>query len=141
MVTAADRRALVEVVVEQRLTGGWTNVVPEIPEDVPLPPTPGPLAVFSKRGPVVPMATITAPSGRQPGQVGFQHGAAAKVARRLGELPPGARLVQDHARRGLVVSLTEEVDAPALVDWVLAALAEVCIPPRTSRFSVFRFDP
>ena len=40
---------------------GWINVNPEIPDDVDVPTTPGVLAVFSKRGPAVPLGTWTPP--------------------------------------------------------------------------------
>lgn len=141
LVTAEDHAALVAVIIDQRAAAqGWTNIVPEIPPDVPLPPTPGPLAVFSKRGPIVPMATIMTARHRDPAQLGIQHGAATRVLERLGPLPDRWRKLQDNARRGLVIALDPDASAEVLAEWTLSALATLCIPPRTDRFAVFRFD-
>lgn len=90
LVTAEDHAALVAVIIDQRAAAqGWTNIVPEIPPDVPLPPTPGPLAVFSKRGPIVPMATIMTARHRDPAQLGIQHGAATASSNGSDRCPIG----------------------------------------------------
>ena len=141
LITASEPAALVDAILEQRTAGkGWINIVPEIPPEVPLPATPGPLAVFSKRGPVVPMATIMTARHRDPAQLGIQHGAASQVLERLGPLPEGWRKLQDNAKRGLVIALAPDTSAGLLAEWTLSALATLCIPPRTARFAVFRFD-
>ena len=124
---------------------GWINVLPEIPEDVPVPPTPTAFAVFSKRGPVVPLATWTAPtvSGRhgEPAQIGVHHGLARGVAKRLAGTPAAIparwRVVQDHPRRGLVIAVPGDASSMQLAEWIFAALAELCIPPRTQFFEMF----
>jgi len=141
LVTAEDPRKLIVIINEQREAGrGWTNIVPEIPPDFPLPDTPGPLAVFSKRGPVVPMATIMTAHQREPAQLGIQHGAASQVLDRLSPLPEGWRKLQDNAKRGLVLAFPPDTSAELLVGWSLSALASLCLPPRTGNFAVFRFD-
>jgi len=127
---------------------GWINVLPEIPEDVPVPPTPSAFAVFSKRGPVVPMATWTAPTkgGRrsEPTQVGVQHGTARPVAKRLvgtpAEIPSGWRRLTDHARRGLVVLPPVGAEPLAIATWIFAVLQELCIPPHTTFFEAFVYE-
>ena len=142
-----------EVIAEQMATlihtgRGWINVLPEIPEDVPVPPTPSSFAVFSKRGPVVPMATWTAPTrgGRrsEPAQVGVQHGIARPVAKRLvgtpAEIPDGWRRLTDHARRGLVVLPPPGAEPLAIASWIFAVLEELCIPPHTTFFEAFVYQ-
>lgn len=127
---------------------GWINVTPEIPEDVEVPPTPGVLAVFSKRGPVVPLGTWTASNltrhGAEPSEVGVQHGAADRVKARLvgtpGEIPSAWRVVQDHPRRGLVARPARDASHVDVARWLLGVLGELCIPPRTSNFLVSVFD-
>lgn len=127
---------------------GWINVLPEIPEDVPVPPTPSAFAVFSKRGPVVPMATWTAPTrgGRrsEPAQVGVQHGIARPVAKRLvgtsAEIPADWRRLTDHARRGLVVLPPPSETPLAIASWIFAVLEELCIPPHTTFFEAFVYE-
>ena len=127
---------------------GWLNILPEIPDDVPVPPTPSSFAVFSKRGPVVPLATWTAPaiSGRriEPAQVGVQHGIARPVAERLAgtpaAVPAGWRQLQDHARRGLVVVPPPDEPLGAVAGWIMAVLQELCIPPHTTRFEVYVYE-
>jgi hypothetical protein len=120
--------------------GGWVNVLPRIPTDVPIPATPGPFAVFSKRGPAVPMASwvveLPRSAGRTAGgvvlpptvEIGLQHAAARRVAEMLGPIPDGFRVTQDHARRGLVLEAqsVNEVDVETTVDWLLQCLGGLC---------------
>lgn len=130
--------------------GGWINLLPQIPEDVPVPATPGVLAVFSKRGPVVPLGTWTAPTPARNGsvapvEIGLQHGAAkqAKVAlsATLGEIPGDWQVLSDNPRRGIVVRPPATASLDAQARWLLDALAAICIPPQTGRFLLFRYDP
>lgn len=118
--------------------GGWLNLLPEIPEDVPVPATPSALAVFSKRGPVVPLGTWTAE------ELGIQHGAAKRARDALagtpGEIPADWTVVSDHPRRGVVVQPPPGTDRTAIARWLLDALAAICIPPQTGRFILYRYD-
>lgn len=145
-----DAAALAEVM--QALTAaqaGWVNLLPEIPEDVPVPSTPSALAVFSKRGPVVPLGTWTAPTPARNGatapiEIGIQHGAAKQAAVALadtpGAIPADWTVLSDNPRRGVVVRPPDATPLAAQAAWLLDALAAICIPPRTGRFQLFRYD-
>lgn len=128
---------------------GWINLLPEIPEDVPVPTTPNALAVFSKRGPVVPLGTWTAPRpGRngatQPVEIGIQHGAAKRAKDALdgtaGAVPAGWAVLSDNPRRGIVVRPPAGTPLVDEARWLLTALATICIPPQTGRFIMYRYD-
>lgn len=128
---------------------GWVNLLPEIPEDVPVPSTPSALAVFSKRGPVVPLGTWTAPTPARngataPAEIGIQHGAARRAADALadtpGSVPDGWNVLSDNPRRGIVVRPPDGTPLADQARWLLDALAAICIPPRTGRFQLFRYD-
>lgn len=128
---------------------GWINLLPEIPENVPVPATPSALAVFSKRGPVVPLGTWTAPTpGRNgataPVEIGIQHGAAKRAADALegtpGTVPTGWAVLSDNPRRGLVVRPPAGTTFLDEARWLLAALTAICIPPQTGRFVMYRYD-
>ena len=138
--------AVMAELVEAR--SGWINLLPEIPEDVPVPSTPSALAVFSKRGPVVPLGTWTAPTpGRNgttaPVEIGLQHGAAkqarAALADTPGSIPPEWAVLSDNPRRGLVVRPPAGTSLVAEATWLLAALTAICIPPQTGGFVMFRY--
>lgn len=151
-----DPAALAAIMDEMTAAGrGWINLLPEIPVDVPVPETPNALAVFSKRGPVVPLGTWTAPAAPKggkagkggaptPTEIGIQHGAAARADRTLagtpGEIPEGWRSLSDNPRRGVVVVPPPGTSNLAQATWLLAALREICIPPQTGRFQLFRYD-
>ena len=144
----ADALAAVmsELAAAQR---GWINLLPEIPEDVPVPSTPSALAVFSKRGPVVPLGTWTAPTvGRNgaadPVEIGIQHGAARQARQALadtaGAIPADWAVLTDNPRRGVVVRPPAGTTLVAEARWLLDALAAICIPPQTGRFVMYRYD-
>jgi hypothetical protein len=149
VIVGADASALAERMDHLATVGrGWINVMPEIPDDVEVPPTPNALAVFSKRGPMVPLGTWTASNltrhGAEPSEVGVHHGAAASVRKRLvgtpGEIPSSWQVVQDHPRRGLVARPAAGAATIDIARWLLGVLGELCIPPQTGNFVVFVYD-
>ena len=142
----SDRSGLVEAVAGLgQTTTGWVNVLPVIDDDVAVPPTPGIFAIFSKRGPVVPLGTWTTPEltrrGVSVAQIGIQHGTAERAAVVLrptdSAIPPDWKVVSDHPRRGLVVEPAGDATPLDIASWLLGALAELCIPPRTGEVDVF----
>lgn len=127
---------------------GWINLLPQIPENVPVPSTPNALAVFSKRGPVVPLGTWTPPSTTRAGdpfppEIGIQHGAARRAADALadtpGAIPHDWQVVSDNPRRGVVVRPTLATSTLDQATWLLDALLAICLPPSTGRFQMFRY--
>lgn len=105
---------------------GWLNLLPEVEPELEPPPRGVMAAIFSARGPVVPMATVTAPEAEgRPISVGIEHGGGPKALTTLDEnelpLPPGWRKLADHPRRGLVLAVPTSTPAHELLDWVLAA--------------------
>lgn len=143
--------ALLARVMDELATArnGWINLLPQIPENVPVPSTPSALAVFSKRGPVVPLGTWTPPSTTRSGEpfppeIGIQHGAARRAADALtdtpGEIPADWRVVSDNPRRGIVVRPPLGTATAEQATWLLDALLAICIPPNTGRFQMFRYE-
>ncbi|MEJ7584898.1 MAG: hypothetical protein WKF43_12650 [Acidimicrobiales bacterium] len=109
---------------------GWVNLRPEVEDDDAAAPRSKVAGLFSAAGPTVPLATWVAPTGRDPASAGVQHGVAAKVVSRLQEhgvgLPPGAVVVQDHSRRGLVVRLADDTGADVILAWMMEAVDDLC---------------
>ena len=152
-----DPATLVELIetLTRRATG-WINAQPEIPADVEVPGTPGPLAVFSKRGPAVPLATWTAPhvierstrSGRpprrEPSQIGLQHGAGTRAVDRLADspvpVPEEWYVLSDHPKRGLVAVPPHDTAPADLGDWISRVLAELCRVPRSGRLVLHVYE-
>lgn len=106
---------------------GWINLHPQVrPEDEP-PPRSGLSTLLA--GPVqdVPVCTWVAGKrtrqGLQRDSVGVQHAAGTRVLARLASaewgLPEGWTVVQDHPRRGLVVSPAPQADKADVVSWML----------------------
>ena len=144
-----DPSALAEQMDHLATVGrGWINVMPQIPEDVEVPPTPGILAIFNKRGPAVPLGTWTASNltnrGAEPSEVGVQHGAGrgvhAELAGTPGEIPEGWRMLQDHPRRGLVARPAPGTPHIEIATWLLDVLGVLCLPPRTANFLVYVYE-
>ena len=117
--------------LERAGTGAWLNLQPgALEEDIP-PPRGLFGAMFTARGPQVPIATWV-PSESS---AGVQHAAGPKAAARLADagvhVPDGWRVVQDHPKRGLVVAVPAGTDNETVVDWLLAAARALCTVPRT----------
>lgn len=113
-----------------RAGAGWVNFEPAVDVDDVAAAGSSTFALFSGRGPVVPLGTWTPAQatrrGRaEPALLGLQHPAGAKAKPLLAKhghpVPDGWVVVQDHVRKGLVVALPEAVDAAAALSWLLRA--------------------
>ncbi|HEX8804602.1 MAG TPA: hypothetical protein VF743_10420 [Acidimicrobiales bacterium] len=146
----ADRR---EPVVERMAAlaagrSGWINLSPGLDVDVP-PPARSPLAgVLSGRGPAVPLATWTPGDAKSAASAGIQHGRGPKAADQLAEagapVPDGWRVVQDHAKRGLVLTPpagTSAAELDAVLAWLLRATAALCPLPTTGEWRAYCYEP
>lgn len=109
---------------------GWVNFEPAVDAEDVASAGSGTFALFSGRGPVVPLATWTPAKvqrrgRREPAMIGLQHPAGLKakplLAGRGHPVPDGWVVVQDHVRKGLVVALPDGVAAADALDWVLRA--------------------
>jgi hypothetical protein len=121
---------------------GWVNFEPAVEVD-DVPAESGTFSLFSGRGPAVPFATWTPGSttrrGRvEPAQVGLQHPAGSRAKPLLAErdhpVPLGWLVVQDHARKGLVVSVPPSVDPTEALRWMLRAARLLSTTPLTGRW-------
>ncbi len=117
----------------------WCNLEFEGLDDDETPADSALFGFLAARGPANPLATIMAPSvGRRPrqAQVGIQHRAGTKAAVQLRDealvLPEGARVAQDHPRRGLVIEWPESAGVPLLVAWLFPAIRILGRAPTTS---------
>lgn len=139
---AATDTTAAESLFEEVFTteSSWCNLVFEPMEDEDgQGPIDSPLFGFlAARGPANPLATIMAPSeGRKsrPAQVGIQHQAGTKAATQLREesllLPAGARVAQDHPRRGLVVEWPADAGIATVVAWLFPAMRVLGRAPTT----------
>jgi hypothetical protein len=113
-----------------RAGAGWVNFEPAVDVDDVAAAGSSTFAMFSGRGPVVPLGTWTpaqsARRGRmEPAMLGLQHPAGAKAKPLLAKLghpvPDGWFVTQDHVRKGLVVVLPETVAAADALSWLLRA--------------------
>ena len=121
---------------------GWVNFEPAVDVD-DAPAESGTFSLFSGRGPSVPLATWTPGSTsrrgrREPAMLGLQHPAGSKAKPLLAErghpVPEGWVVVQDHVRKGLVVSIPASVTPHEALDWVLEAGRRLSTVPLTGRW-------
>jgi hypothetical protein len=121
---------------------GWVNFEAAVDVD-DVPAESGTFSLFSGRGPAVPFGTWTPGStsrrGRvEPAMLGLQHPAGAKakpLLARLGHpVPAGWIVVQDHVRKGLVVSVPPTVAPAEALDWLLEAARMLSTVPVTGRW-------
>ncbi len=119
-----------DVVAAMEAGAGWINFEPAVDVDDVAAAGSSTFAIFSGRGPVVPLGTWTPPAAqgrgrRQPAMLGLQHPAGSKAKPLLAELghpvPDGWAVVQDHVRKGLVVALPDGVAARDALAWLLRA--------------------
>jgi len=121
---------------------GWVNFEPAVDAD-DIPAESGTFSLFSGRGPAVPLATWTPGSttrrGRvEPAMLGLQHPAGSRAKPLLTErahpVPQGWIVVQDHVRKGLVVSVPAAVTPAESLDWLLQAAKLLSTIPLTGRW-------
>jgi hypothetical protein len=128
--------------------GGWLNLTPGLDMDVP-PLDRGPLtALLGSRGPTVPLATWTPPQGRDPATAGIEHPEGPQAVRLLAErgtpVPAGWRVLQDHAKRGLVVAVVggqDRDDLDRALVWLVVATGSLCPWPRTGEWRALCYMP
>jgi hypothetical protein len=131
--TTGERDVIVDVLRGLVDAGaGWVNIRPLVDED-DLPPPPGLAAVFSAKGPPLPIGTWVFSRHRDgtpaASSIGIAHPAGTKVATRIVDAglrpPPTWRGRQDNPRRGLVVEVPPDGDVAEGLDWLLRVLLEL----------------
>jgi hypothetical protein len=118
---------------------GWINLQPGIPEAAAgAVRGSGLFAIFSGRGPEVPVCTWTAgTAGRRPEpiSVGVLHGTGPRALTRLQEkgwpLPDGWRLLQDHSKRGIVCTIPAGAADGDVLRWMIGAGTALALVPLT----------
>ena len=144
---------LAEMAPLGRTRAGWVNVKPRPDEDpdefmtefAPT-PVPSPLGVFGRRR-AIPVEGTWIPGratkrGVEPAQVGLEHPAGRFAVRQLRDLgcplPDGWKVVVDHARRGLVLSVPESQDPAGdqeqVLSWLVRAATALSATPLTGRW-------
>ena len=136
-----------EVVAAMEAVGetgaGWVNFEPAVEAEDIAAAGSSTFALFSGRGPVVPLATWTPARSqrrgrREPAMIGLQHPAGSRAKPLLAErghpVPDGWVVVQDHVRKGLVLALPEGVAAADALVWVLRAARLLSTVPLTGRW-------
>jgi hypothetical protein len=121
---------------------GWINLLPAVSDDVEVPQSGGLLSFLAARGPSIPMATWSAGaiSKRGPGRdtIGLQHSSGPRAVARLADLglglPAGWVKVQDHPRRGLVVTMPPAQDHEDVLHWLLSAAHVLSAVPLTGHW-------
>lgn len=135
-----DPAAIIGRMEERSASGtGWINLSPEVEPDAEIPPRGALMSFFTARGPAVPLATWSAgaPGKRGPGRhsIGVQHSSGPRALNQLRELGlglgPSWIKVQDHPRRGLVITVPADDDHVGVLHWLLSATHALSIPPLT----------
>lgn len=121
-----DRSAVIRLLDDVGSTpGSWCNLSFQELEDAAHEESPL-FGFLAARGPANSLATIMRESADSPLSVGIQHRAGVKAAAQLREadlgVPEGARVRQDHPRRGLVVEWPQDAGTEALADWLFASM-------------------
>ncbi len=125
--TTADLAEVSAAVAEVVASGqGWVNLTPDVEPGTEAPRRNLFAAIFSSRGPVLPLATIS-PTGAPDCRLalGLQHAGGPKAINTLATAGhptvDGWRTVSDHPRRGLVVSAPTTTDPGVAVRWLVEA--------------------
>lgn len=132
--------AALERAIEQLAAAGagWLNVEPD-PDDVD-PRAAARPSVFSGRGRAAPFATFVAGAPGAEHQLGLEHGAGRHAVRQLRDagvvFPDGARLVQDHPRRGLIVAVPSATSTSEIGRLLLRMASELAMVPLGDRWVV-----
>ncbi len=97
-------------------------------------------SIYSGRGRAAPLGTFVPGTGGAAHQVGLQHGAGRRAAQQLRDagvtFPAGARLVQDHPRRGLVVEIPLGTAAVAVAELLVQMASQLTVVPLGERWVV-----
>ena len=128
-----DTTGVLDLMREFHGGGGWINFHPAVdPDEVP-PDSGGILALFSARGPQVPLCTWTPdePSQRHPHvSLGLQHGTGGKAAPHLERLGVTVdarwRVMGDSPKRGMVVGVPADDPDDTVLRWLLDAGTALC---------------
>ena len=115
------------------LEGAWLVIDPGVTEETAaLHSRSGFARAFSGRGPAIPSATITVSEiGDESGHgfradLGIEHGTGPGATELLGErgstIPESLRVIQDHAKRGLVMAAEPSTEPDLLVEFALEAI-------------------
>jgi hypothetical protein len=112
---------------------GWINLFPEtVDEEIDRPPSGSSVfgTLFRNQAPEVPLGTWTARTDKAPASVGISHAVRQKVAPTLVQAgivaPTTWRLVQDNARRGIVVRVPDDEQPEQVLSWLMSAIDELC---------------
>lgn len=129
---------------------GWINFIPGVPEDAVGDSSPSVFStIFGNAQAPVSMCTWMPPrAGRGPrdeATVGITHPKGRYAVRQLAELgvevPPGWRVRQDHARRGLIVHPPATATDEGVLDWLLRAGAALAVVPLTGTWKAVVYLP
>ena len=123
---------------------GWINLQPVPQREEEAATT---TSIFSGPAPPkLPLCTwkVEDRRGRLETTVGVQHGAGTSIAPRLRDVGvtagPGWRVLQDHRRRGLVVSVPEGEDVRTVLDWLIRAGNHLSLVETTGRWAAELYD-
>ncbi|MGI8983810.1 MAG: hypothetical protein ACR2HM_04645 [Acidimicrobiales bacterium] len=109
---------------------GWVNFEPAVDVDDVASAGSSAFALFSGRGPVIPLGTwtpakTTGRGRREPAMLGLQHPAGSKAVPLLADLghpvPEGWVVMQDYVKKGLVLALPDTAGAGEALTWLLRA--------------------
>ena len=139
-IPAGDVSAIEAVLTEIIANKSWVNFLPGTASDLEEHlPTSGPFsALFGK--PVRPFAEISVVAGAAL-QIGVNHPLGRLSATVLSDrgltFPPEWKLSQNHTRRGLVVTATN--DPHAIAVWCARALVELTLIPAQQEWTIERY--
>ena len=116
--------------------GAWVNVEPDLDDvDPRAVRRPG---IFSSRGRAVPLSTLVAGDRDRPHQLGVEHGSGRDAAGQLRDagvaVPDGIRVVSDHPRRGLVLTVPSGTSAADIAALLVATVEQLTVVPLGERW-------